>query len=78
MSSLDANRVKDILKKVDDPIFDKDIVSYRIYRGCEVSGKDVVVKLAIPTHAYPRQARDDLYARIKKALEKKGADKVEV
>ena len=78
MSSLDEKRVKEILGKVKDPAFDKDIVSFRLYSGCEISGKDVLVKITIPTHAYPRPQRDELEARIKKALEKKGAASVTV
>lgn len=78
MSSLDEKRVKDILSKVKDPALDHDIVSYRIYSGCEISGKDVLVKVTFPTHAYPRPMRDELEVRIKKALEKKGAASVTV
>ena len=78
MSSLDEKRVKNALSKVKDPALEHDIVSYRIYKGCEISDKDVLVKVTIPTHAYPGPARDELTARIKKALEKKGAKSVTV
>ncbi|MCG8421860.1 MAG: Mrp/NBP35 family ATP-binding protein [Proteobacteria bacterium] len=78
MSSLDEKRVKDILKKVKDPTLEQDIVSYRIYKSCEVRDGDVAVRVALPTHAYPAAARDELAARIKKALDKKGAKSVTV
>ncbi len=78
MSSLDEKSVKKALSKVKDPALEHDIVSYRIYKGCEVSDKDVLVKVTIPTHAYPSSARDELTSRIKAALEKQGAKTVTV
>jgi ATP-binding protein involved in chromosome partitioning len=63
-----------------DPALGHDIVSYRIYKDCEVSaeksGDSVLVNVTIPTHAYPQEARDELKARIQGALEKGGAKTV--
>jgi ATP-binding protein involved in chromosome partitioning len=65
-----------------DPALGHDIVSYRIYKDCEVSaeksGDSVLVNVTIPTHAYPQEARDELKARIQGALEKGGAKTVSV
>lgn len=78
MSELTTARVKEILSRVDDPLFDKDIVSFRLFHKAEVSGSDVLVNLQYPTHAYPRPRRDELEGRIKKALTDAGAGKVAV
>ncbi len=78
MSALDQNRVKELLSSVQDPALDQDIVSYRIYQGCELSGNDVLVQLQIPTPAYPRPLRDELEKRVIAALTEGGAGKVTV
>ncbi|MBP9088577.1 MAG: DUF59 domain-containing protein, partial [Kofleriaceae bacterium] len=57
-------RVKEVLATVNDPNFNKDIVSYRIFTGCEVSGSDVLVKLELPTPVYPPAALRELTTRI--------------
>ena len=69
---------KDALAKVIDPMFGSDIVSYRILRSVEVAGDDVLVKIDIPTHAYPVAARRDLQTRIEGALKEAGAKQVSV
>lgn len=81
MSSFDQDSVKEILKTIQDPVFDKDIVTFRIFKSCEVSGKkndSILVKLAIPTPVYPKSAREDLKQKITKVLKDKGANLVTV
>jgi len=78
MSSLTDTSVKETLKAVIDPALEHDIVSYRIYKSCEISGTDVTVNVTIPTPAYPTSARDELTSRIKAALVASGAGAVEV
>jgi ATP-binding protein involved in chromosome partitioning len=78
MSALTSDKVKKILETVEDPAFERDIVNFRIYKSCEVKGDDVLVNVTIPTHGYPKPARDELKARITKALTKKGATSVSV
>jgi len=70
--------VKEALAKVIDPALGHDIVSYRVLRGVEVSGDDVLVKLDIPTHAYPTTQRRELAKRIEDALKPLGAKRVNV
>jgi ATP-binding protein involved in chromosome partitioning len=71
-------RVKELLASVIDPAFEKDIVSFRIFVGSEVSGTDVLVKLEIPTPVYPAAALRELTARIEKTLKAEGATRVTV
>ena len=66
------------LATVIDPAFDHDIVSWRILRTIEVSGDDVLVRLDIPTHAYPVPLRRELQTRIETALKAIGAARVTV
>jgi ATP-binding protein involved in chromosome partitioning len=70
--------VKEALAGVIDPLLGHDIVSYRVLRTVEVQGDDVLVRLDIPTHAYPLVQRKELQARITKALEAIGAKRVTV
>ncbi|HWO21816.1 MAG TPA: iron-sulfur cluster carrier protein ApbC [Kofleriaceae bacterium] len=70
--------VKEALAKVKDPALGHDIVSYRVLRGVEVSGDDVLVKVDIPTHAYPTTQRRELAKRIEDALKAIGAKRVSV
>ena len=56
-------QVREALATVKDPAFDADIVSYRILRNVEVQGDDVLVRLDIPTHAYPLALRKELQGR---------------
>ena len=71
-------RAREILATVIDPLFGKDIVTYRILRGLEVSGSDVLVKLDIPTHAYPQTSVRELSQRVETALKAGGAGRVTV
>ncbi|MCA8973020.1 MAG: P-loop NTPase, partial [Planctomycetes bacterium] len=63
-----------------DPALEHDIVSWRIFKACEISpsGDEVLVKIAIPTHAYPQAQRRELATRIETALEGAGAKQVTV
>jgi len=70
--------VKEALGKVIDPALGHDIVSYRVLRGVEVSEDDVLVKLDIPTHAYPTSQRRELQQRIEAALKPLGAKRVSI
>src|SRR5437762_2691581 len=70
--------VKEALAKVIDPALGHDIVTYRVLRGVEVSGDDVLVKVDIPTHAYPTLQRRELAKRIEDALLPLGAKRVSV
>jgi ATP-binding protein involved in chromosome partitioning len=78
MTTLTENAVKDVLSTVIDPALEHDIVSYRIFKSAEISGADVLVKVEIPTHAYPMEQRRELAARIEKALKGAGARQVTV
>ena len=70
--------VKEALAKVIDPALGHDIVSYRVLRGVEISGDDVLVKVDLPTHAYPTTQRRELAKRIEDALKAIGAKRVSV
>ena len=71
-------QVKEALAKVEDPELKADIVAYRIVKSIEISGDDVLVRVDIPTHAYPLTSRKELQSRIVGALEKIGAKRVTV
>ncbi|MBA3819754.1 MAG: Mrp/NBP35 family ATP-binding protein [Deltaproteobacteria bacterium] len=68
--------VREALAKVVDPALGGDIVTYRVLRGVEVSGDDVLVKLDIPTHAYPKPQLRELQKLIEAALAPLGAKRV--
>ena len=70
--------VREALGKVIDPAFDKDIVTYRVLRSVEVQGSDVLVRLDIPSHAYPKTMVRELQVRIEAALKPLGAKRVTV
>ena len=72
------DQVKAALATVIDPLLEADIVSYRILRTFELQGDDVLVRLDIPTHAYPLTARKELQTRIETALKPLGANRVTV
>ena len=78
MSTMTLDKVKETLRSVEDPALHQDIVSLRIYSGAEITRDGVVVKVAIPTHAYPRACREELTDRIKKSLGQAGAERVMV
>ncbi|MGN6109215.1 MAG: iron-sulfur cluster carrier protein ApbC [Kofleriaceae bacterium] len=68
--------VREALATVVDPALGHDIVSYRVLRGVEIQGDDVLVKLDIPTHAYPTSQRRELQKRIEEKLKSLGAKRV--
>jgi len=70
------DQVKAALATVIDPAFEADIVTYRILRTFEIQGDDVLVRLDIPTHAYPVTLRRELQQRIEAALKPVGAKRV--
>jgi ATP-binding protein involved in chromosome partitioning len=72
------DQVKAALATVIDPAFEQDIVSYRILRTFEIQGDEVLVRLDIPTHAYPITLRRELQQRIETALKPVGAKRVTV
>jgi ATP-binding protein involved in chromosome partitioning len=76
--AITEDKVREALAKVNDPAFDKDIVSYRILNKVEVQGDDVLVKLDIPTHAYPLPLRKELIARVDKAVKDLGAKRATI
>jgi len=76
--SLTEAKVKEVLGTVIDPALEHDIVSWRIYDRCELSGDDVLVRVHIPTAAYPVAARRELTKRIETALRDAGAKHVTV
>jgi ATP-binding protein involved in chromosome partitioning len=71
-------QIKEALSKVIDPLLEHDIVNYRIYRTAEVQGDDVLVRLDIPTHAYPLAQRKELAGRVEAAVKAIGAKRVTV
>ncbi|MFT3691896.1 MAG: iron-sulfur cluster carrier protein ApbC [Kofleriaceae bacterium] len=75
---ISEDQVKAALATVIDPVFEKDIVTYRILRNHEIQGDDVLVRLDIPTHAYPLTSRKELQSRIEAALKPVGAKRVTV
>ncbi len=75
---LDESALKQALGKVIDPVLEHDIVSWRIFSGLEISGDDVLVKLEIPTHAYPKAGLRELQKRIEEACKGVGAKRVTV
>ena len=72
------DQVKAALATVIDPAFEQDIVSYRILRTFEIQGDEVLVRLDIPSHAYPVTLRRELQQRIEAALKPVGAKRVTV
>ncbi|MBE7453177.1 MAG: Mrp/NBP35 family ATP-binding protein [Kofleriaceae bacterium] len=76
--SLSEAQVKEALQSVIDPAIGADIVSHRIYAGCELDGDKVLVKVTIPTAAYPQAQRRELAQRIEAALRGAGASSVTV
>ncbi len=70
--------VREALAKVIDPALGHDIVTYRMVRTIEVQDNDVLVKIDIPTHAYPTTQRRELQQKIEQALQTIGAKRVSV
>jgi ATP-binding protein involved in chromosome partitioning len=75
---MNETSVKEALGKVVDPMLGHDIVTYRILRGVEVQGDEVLVKLDIPTHAYPKSQLRELQKRIEDALKPVGVKRVTI
>ncbi len=75
---IEEAKVKEVLGKVEDPLLAHDIVSWRILRNIEISGDDVLVRLDIPTHAYPLAQRRELQTRVETAVKTLGAKRVTV
>ena len=78
MSNMNEAQIKEALGKVIDPLLGHDIVSYRVLRSVEVSGSDVMIRLDIPTHAYPTTARRTLQVAVETAVKALGAKSVTV
>jgi len=76
--TLSDAKVREVLSTVIDPALDADIVGHRIYNSCELDGDDVLVKVDLPTHAYPQAQRRELATRIETALKAAGARRVTV
>ena len=76
--TIDEPKIKDALTKVIDPLLGHDIVSYRVYRSAEVQGDDALVRLDIPSHAYPLAQRKELAGRVEAAVKALGAKRVTV
>ncbi|MBA2538421.1 MAG: iron-sulfur cluster carrier protein ApbC [Deltaproteobacteria bacterium] len=75
---LDETKVREALAKVIDPALGHDIVSYRVLRSVEVQGDEALIKVDIPTHAYPQVLRRELSNRIEAAVKAVGAKRVTV
>jgi ATP-binding protein involved in chromosome partitioning len=75
---MNEDKIREALSQVIDPALEHDIVSWRIVRSIEISGDDVLVRLDIPTAAYPLAQRKELIARIDAAVKKLGAKRVTV
>ena len=70
--------VRDALAKVIDPALGHDIISYRLVRSVEVQNDDVLVRIDLPTHAYPLTKRRELTVAIEQAIKPLGAKRVTV
>lgn len=76
--SITEPKIKEALQSVSDPLLEGDIVTLRIYVGAEVLGTEVLVKLEIPSPAYPQTARRQLEQRVVEKVKSLGATKVTV
>jgi ATP-binding protein involved in chromosome partitioning len=76
--AITENSIREALGKVQDPMLEHDLVSWRIFRAAEVSGDDVLVRLDVPTHAYPLAQRRELQVRVEQAIKALGAKRVTV
>src|ERR1041385_6065781 len=70
--------VKEALAKVIDPALGHDIISYRMVRSSEVQGDDALIRIELPTHAYPVGQRRELIVKIEQAVKALGAKRVTV
>ena len=78
MSTLDEKKAKEVLKSVEDPALGHDVISYRVVKKVDVEGDRVIVRVDIPTPAYPKADREELSRRIEAALVENGAGEVDV
>jgi len=76
--AITETQVREALGKVIDPALEHDIVSYRILNRIEISGDDVLVRLDIPTHAYPLALRKELVSRVDAAVKALGAKRTTI
>ena len=60
--------VRDALAKVIDPALGHDLISYRMVRSIEVQGDDALIRIELPTHAYPVAQRRDLVVKVEQAV----------
>ena len=70
--------VRDALAKVIDPALGHDIVSFRLVRAVEIAGDDVLVRIDVPTHAYPLAQRRELIVAIEQAVKAIGVKRITV
>jgi ATP-binding protein involved in chromosome partitioning len=70
--------VKEALAKVIDPALGHDIVGYRMVRSVEVQNDDALIRIELPTHAYPVGQRRELIVKIEQAVKALGAKRVTV
>src|SRR5678815_5772722 len=70
--------VRDALAKVIDPALGHDIISYRLVRAVEIAGDDVLVRIDVPTHAYPLAQRRELIVAIEQAVKAIGVKRITV
>jgi ATP-binding protein involved in chromosome partitioning len=70
--------VRDALAKVVDPALGHDIISFRMVRSVEVQGDDALIRIDIPTHAYPLLQRRELTVKIEQVVKAIGAKRVTV
>jgi ATP-binding protein involved in chromosome partitioning len=70
--------VKDALSKVVDPALGHDIISYRMVKSVEVQGDDALIRIELPTHAYPLGQRRELTVLVEQAVKALGAKRVTV
>jgi ATP-binding protein involved in chromosome partitioning len=70
--------VRDVLAKVIDPVLGHDIVTYRLVRAIEIAGDDVLVRVDLPTHAYPLAQRRELVVAIEQAVKGLGVKRATV
>jgi ATP-binding protein involved in chromosome partitioning len=70
--------VREVLAKVVDPALGHDIVGFRMVRTVEVQGDDVLVRIDLPTHAYPLAQRRELTVKIEQVVKAAGTKRVTV
>jgi ATP-binding protein involved in chromosome partitioning len=82
-ATLTVDSIKAKLAEVADPAFTalglkNDLVSWRLFKGAEVDGQSALVRIELPTHAYPAAARRELTSLIERAVKELGATSVTV